>query len=43
VSLALGAASVVLALGRVKEDDRQPPSSSGLSGVLSLDPPIVVA
>ena len=34
VSLALGAASVVLALGRVKEDDRQPPSSSGLSGVL---------
>ena len=34
VSLALGAASVVLALGRVKEDDQQPPSSSGLSGVL---------
>ena len=34
VSLALGAASAVLVFGRVKEDDRQPPSSSGLSGVL---------
>jgi len=33
VSLALGTASVVLALGRVKEDDRQPPSSSALTEI----------